>query len=414
MVAGASIGRVAGLARDVRSKRLVSIAHLTRATTDRPPRFALVQLGFRPFFLLAGGMAALFVPLWLLAFFGRITLPTRLYPASWHAHEMIFGFAAAVIAGFLLTAVRNWTSRPTLSGAPLAALSLVWVLGRVALLFDNALPAHLAAAIDLAFLPAVAAAIARPIVQAKSARNYGFIALLAILSAANFTFHFSSTYSSAAARLALDVIILIVFLIGGRVIPTFTASALHVEIRSRPLLDRVTLGALVAMTICAPFWPRVSGGLSVVAGVLNAARLAGWRSLATRKVPLLWILHVGYAWIALGLILRGIAAFVPTWSRTAPTHALAVGGVTTMILGMMSRVSLGHTGRFLVARGVVVAGYVLVTVAAVTRALVPLIAPSLYVWMLMVSGVAWTAAFATFVFVYLPVLVAPRVDGKPG
>jgi uncharacterized protein involved in response to NO len=395
-------------------ERVVTISHLTPSRAERPPRFSLFQLGFRPFFLLAGIMATLFVPLWLLAFFAKVTLPTRLYGPSWHAHEMVFGFSAAVIAGFLLTAVRNWTNRPTPSGAPLAALSLLWVLGRVAILFDGALPIGVAPALDLAFLPAVAFAIARPIVAAKSARNYAFIALLAILSAANAVFHTSPRYSSAAVRLALDVIVLMVFMIGGRVIPMFTANALRVETRSRPSLDRAAIAAMLAMLLTAPLFPRVSGALALTAGVLNGARLVGWRSLATRKVPILWILHVGYAWIALGLVLRGIAAFVPTWISTAPTHALAVGAVSTMILGMMTRVSLGHTGRFLVVSGVVVAGYVLLTIAALARAIGPLIAPSSYAWMLVISGIAWTAAFATFVLAYLPILIAPRVDGKPG
>lgn len=377
----------------------------------------VLALGFRPFFLLAGLFATLVMPVWLLVFTGHLTLPTQVWRNAWHAHEMLFGFAGAVLAGFLFTAARNWTSLPTPSGAPLAALAALWVAGRVAILFSGTIPAPVVALIDLAFVPATALAIAIPIVRAKSWRNLGFVPLLLLLFVANLLFHFGPpAWSSRALRVAVDVIVLVIVVMGGRVIPSFTASGLGIEVKRSRLLDWASLIVTAVATLLevVPVAPSVGGAALVAAGVLNGLRMVGWRSLATWKSPILWVLHLGYAWVAVGLCLSGIAAFVPGWMPNAPTHALAVGAIGMLILGMTARVSLGHTGRMLVVARPVAVAFGLLLLAAVVRSLGPLVLPSAYVPELVVSGVLWTAAFGIFTLVYAPILTSRRADGKPG
>ena len=377
----------------------------------------VLGLGFRPFFLLAGSLATFIVPFWVLVFAGKVTLPNHLWPTAWHAHEMVFGFAVAVLAGFLLTAVRNWTNRPTPSGAPLAGLVALWLVGRVALFFDGVIPHGLAAALDLAFVPALAFAVARPIVASKNWRNLAFVPLLLLLFGANFLFHLGpATWSTRATKLAVDVLLLVIMVMGGRVIPSFTAGALGVEVRKRPLLDWSSLVAMAAVTglELVPGAERAAGVAAIVAGVLSAARMAGWHSAATRKKPILWVLHVGYAWIAVGLVLQGIAVFVPGWMTTAPTHALTVGAISILILGMTSRVSMGHTGRMLEVPRSMVVSYGLLSLAALVRAIGPLVLPSAYMAELVLSAALWAAAFGVFTVVYVPILTAARVDGKAG
>ena len=377
----------------------------------------VLALGFRPFFLLAGLFGTLYVPLWLVVFHGRLVLPTQLPPSAWHAHEMLFGFASAVLAGFLLTAARNWTGQPTPSGAPLAGLVLLWLLGRVAILLLGAVPRPLAAAVDLAFLPTVAVAIGVPIVRARNWKNLGLVALLLVLAGANLLFHAGPpAWTSRALELAVHVVVLVVIVMGGRVIPSFTANALRVSTTKVAFLDWSAFGvaAAAAGLDLVPGAVRIAGVASVVAGVLNGARMIGWRSLATRAEPLLWVLHVGYAWVAVGLVLSGLARFFPAWPQTAPTHALTVGAMAVLILGMMSRVSLGHTGRMLVVRKPMAVAFALLALAALVRAVGPLVLPGSYLVELDVSGALWALAFGTFVVVYAPVLTSARVDGKPG
>jgi len=397
------------------SSKARSLPHAGEPAPDANARGpAWLALGFRPFFLLAGAFATVAVPLWLLVFFGRVTLPLRVYPAAWHAHEMLFGFVVAVIAGFLLTAVRNWTSRPTPSGSLLGALAGLWLLGRVAMSIAGLLPAPVAPIVDLAFVPALALAIGVPIVRAKNWRNLAFIPLLLMLFGANLAFHLNS--STRLLRFALDVIVVIVLVVGGRVIPMFTGNAIKMEVRKRPWLDWASVVAMapVALFDLVPGGERGYAFAAIAAGVLAFARMTTWRTSKTRTLPIVWVLHVSWAWIALGLVLQGAAVFVPQWPSTAPMHAVAVGAVSTMILGMMTRVSLGHTGRMLVVPRSITFGYVVLTFAALARALGPLVLPRLYVTWLVSSGIAWGIAFAIFTVVYLPILGTPRVDGKPG
>ena len=328
----------------------------------------------------------------------------------WHAHEVLFGYAFAVIAGFLLTAVRVWTGRPTPSGLPLAAIAALWVLARGLALFS--LPA--AALADLAFAVAVAIGIGRPLVASGNRRNWFFVALVLALGAASLAFQ---AWPQLGAVIGLDVVLFVMAVMGGRVIPAFTNSGVPggAGARRQPLLEKASLGAVLLLLIVdATGLPEnVSGLIAVIAAALHVARLALWAPLKTRGKPILWILHASYAWIVLHLALRGLAAFelVPA---VVATHALTVGAIGGLTLGMMTRTARGHTGRPLAAGRADTAAYVLVQAAAVVRSLLPLAFPGAYGTMIALSGLLWCAAFALFTAVYLPILTRPRLDGQPG
>ncbi len=383
----------------------------------------VLGLGFRPFYLCAGILAALWIPSWLMLLRGVWPAPTYLDPVSWHAHEMIYGFAVAVMAGFLLTAVRNWTGRPTPTGAPLAALVLLWVAGRMAMLLGAGLPAWLVAALDGAFLPALAAVLWVPLWRTRNRRNMAFVGVLLALAAANLWVHLAAagvaggSGTRQALRLALDLILLVMVIIGGRVIPTFTANALpRARIRTSPLLDRLAplsvLALLAAHALAAP--GVLAAAAAALAAVANGLRMIGWAPLSTRRSPILWILHAGYAWIVLSLSLEALAlAGFPTLQPLS-VHALTVGAIGSLTLGMMTRSALGHTGRALAADRATALAYVCVNLAAVARALVPMAFPGLYLAMLDASGALWSVAFAAFLIAFWPVLTRPRIDGKPG
>ena len=386
------------------------------------PRLALSAKGFRPFFLLAALFAIAIVPLWLLVLSGLVRPTTYLDAASWHAHEMVFGFAVAVISGFLLTAVGNWTKRETVIGAPLLALAALWLLGRLAMVFAGSLPRGLPAACDLAFVPLVVTALARPLVATKNRRNFVMLAILLALFAANVVVHFDALGIVAAgsarraSSVAVDIVVLVILVIAGRVFPMFTRNATGVEaIRSIPALDVLTVVMMAVLTLVDVFATPslLAPALAAVVGVLAAARAVHWGSVHSVRHPLLWILHAGYAWLVLGLLLRGAAAFASIPSSAA-THALTVGAIGGLTLGMMARVALGHTGRALVVPPSIAWAFGAINAAALVRVLVPLFAPSSYFMGLVAAGGLWTIAFAIFVVVYAPILTSPRVDGKAG
>jgi len=387
------------------------------------PRHALLAKGFRPFFLAASAFAVAIVPAWLLILGGAVAPLTYLDATSWHAHEMVFGFAVAVIAGFLLTAAGNWTQRETAVDAPLLGLVALWAVGRVAMVAAGALPRGVAAAVDLAFLPVLAVVLARPIVLAKSWRNLVMIAVVGGLFAANVTVHLAAlgVLGLGAARRAclvgVDVVVLVILVMAGRVFPMFTRNATGVAaIRSLPSLDRATLAGMTLLVLLDVVAPEgtVASAASGVVGLIAAARAVHWGARHTLRVPLLRILHAGYAWVPIGLLLRGVAGFVPSVPRSLTTHALTVGAIGCLTLGMMARVALGHTGRPLVAAKPMVGSFAALVLAALARVVVPLLAPAWYFQALVVSGGLWAVAFLAFVLVYAPLLSRPRVDGKPG
>jgi uncharacterized protein involved in response to NO len=386
----------------------------------RPPLagWSPFALGFRPFFLAAGVYAVLLIGLWLGVLRGSLAF-ADLPPAIWHGHEMLFGFAVAVIAGFLLTAAQNWTGIRTPSGWPLAGLFLLWLAGRLAFLFP-VLPAAFAAVLDLAFLPALALALALPIHKAKQLHNYPFPVLLLALTAANALVHLQFLGWATSARLGLHlgvyVVVMMIVIMGGRVIPSFTDNKLRTRARRWLLVERLVPLATPAALIAALVVPVSAATvlLAALAATVHATRVAGWYTHKLWSVPLLWILHLGYAWIAVGFALLALSAAGFDAAAGSALHAFTAGGIGTLTLGMMARVSLGHTGRMLEPARLMTAAFVAVNLAALIRVTAPLLFPQIYAQALAAAGLLWMAAFGLFAAIYMPILLRPRVDGKPG
>ena len=371
-----------------------------RLGDNRP--MALLALGFRPFYLLAGAYAMLAVPVWALQYGGWLPGANLL----WHAHELLFGYAFAVIAGFLLTAVRAWTQRATPTGATLGALAALWLLARL-VAFHAPLAASL---LDALFAAALAWSIGRALLASGNRRNLVFAALALSLGAASLAFH---AWPRLALTLGLDIVMLVMAVIGGRVIPTFTNNAVAgAGARRSAWLERGSLGAIVLLLLLDAFSLHAAS-IALLAAVLHGARLALWAPLATRGRPILWILHLSYAWIVIHLALRGLAGF-DLLPASLATHALTVGAIGGLTLGMMTRTARGHTGRPLQAGRAEQAAYLLVQGAALTRVLLPLAIPQAYVALIVISALLWSAAFALFTAVYVPILAQPRLDGQPG
>lgn len=389
-------------------------------TDSNPPsrRFALFNLGFRPFYLLAGVLATLGVPVWLAQYAGVLGQGGYLGGMAWHAHEMVFGFAAAVITGFLFTAVRNWTGLPTPTGRTLAALAALWLAGRVLVITGPALPA---AVVDVAFLVAAAAALWFPLYRSRN-RNLFFVALLLLFAAANAAFHLGQLgwlemSPTVQARFALYLVILIISIMGGRVIPMFTANAVReAKVRKSAGLDlaAILLLAMALLASLAEIFPGVAALLCLAAAVLHALRLWGWDPYATRRQPILWILHLSYAWIPAGLVLLGLSLAGTGVPAALALHAFGVGAAGGMILGMMTRTARGHTGRMLEAGRGEIFAYGLVQLAAASRVFGGLLWPGSYLATLVAAGALWSGAFLIFVVVFWPMLTQPRADGRPG
>lgn len=374
-------------------------------------RFALFNLGFRPFYLLAGVYAAAAVPIWALEYAGVLPRANPL----WHAHEMLFGYAFAVIAGFLFTAVRNWSGRSTPAGAALAGVAALWVAARILA------PVSLEAAgwAGMAFAAAVAWGIGRPLVASGNRRNYFFISLVLALGAAGLAFQ---TWPREALAVGLDIVLFIMAVMAGRVVPAFTNNAVAgAGARRVAAIERAALGAILALIAldalgiaaeAAPPEP-LTAGVALAGAAAHAARLALWAPLATRGRPILWILHLSYAWIVVHLALRGLAGLGLAPAALA-THALTVGAIGGLTIGMMTRTARGHTARPLAAGPMEVAAYLLVQAAAAVRVLLPLAAPVWYVASVLLSAALWSAAFVLFTLAFFPILTRPRLDGQPG
>lgn len=396
---------------------------LRRSPPDAVSRRALAlgAKGFRPFFLLAALFAAVAVPLWVAIYLGMMPAGTYLEPVAWHAHEMVFGFAVAVIAGFLLTAAGNWTQRETAAGAPLYALALLWLAGRLAVTFASALPRGAAAGIDLAFLPALLIAVGRPIVAARNARNLVMLAVLGTLWLANLAVHLDALgrlrgWQMRGCMVGVDVVVVLLVIMIGRVLPMFTRNATgSTTVRQHPALDRLAVGATALVAVLDAAAPHRAAGaiVATTAGVLVAARAIHWGFRAALRHPLLWILHFGQAWLASGLVLRGLSA-AGLVAEPLATHALTAGAMGSLTLGMMARVALGHTGRKLAPSRWMIAAFALVTLAASARVAGPLVWMARYVSWLELASVAWSAAFVIYLVVCTPILLHRRIDGKRG
>jgi len=383
--------------------------------------YPLFALGFRAFFALAGFAALVLIVLWNAIYNGTLT-SVHYYPDNyWHAHEMLLGYAVAVIAGFLLTAVKNWTGKPTLTGDQLAGLCLLWLYGRVLPFYAGALPDAVIALVDFAFLPVLAYQVSKPILQAKQFRNLFFIGLLMLLALGNGLIHAEmlgllENGASAGIQLVVATIIILILIIAGRVFPFFTERGIPgTLIIKNPLLDSLSVASAVIVFALPLF--GISGTLlalaSVVAIAFNSARLTGWYVQRIWYVPLLWVLYAGYGWIILGFILTTLSAYAVVLPSLA-LHAFTVGGIGVLTLGMMARVSLGHTGRALKASNAIAIAFVLINVAVLFRVLLPIAIPGWYENLVYVSTLSWLAAFSLFIFVYGPILTSARVDGQEG
>jgi len=378
----------------------------------------LLRLGFRPFYLGTALLACLAVPLWIAIFLGRIQVPLPMSPLLWHAHEMLFGFAAGVVVGFLLTAVKAWTGLETARGPLLGALALLWLAARLASLVA---PYAVYATLDMLLLPAVAAVLLRVLIKAGNKRNIPLICLLLLMAAANLVFHLSvlgivavPAVSALYAELAL--ILMVVSVITGRVVPMFTRNVTPGLVINMPRKFELSLLAVTAVAralgVFAAPAPVVLVA-SLAAGVMHAVRLWKWHPQVTFKRPILWILHASYAWLPLGFVLLALAQLgwvVPSLA----VHAFAVGVIGGLIIGMVTRTARGHTGRPLQpSRGEVVA-YALVMLAAVLRVLVPAVQPAWYAYALEGAACLWAIAFAIYLVIYTPWLMRTRLDGKDG
>jgi uncharacterized protein involved in response to NO len=375
--------------------------------------------GFRPFFLGAGIWAAVAILIWICSLAGGFALPRGLDPLAWHRHEMVFGFAGAAVAGFLLTAIPNWTGRLPIAGAPLAGLVALWAGGRLALLLAPAPAMWLAAALDMMLYPILAGFAAREVI-ASGNRNLPIALLVLLFGGADALDHFAIAGKLGddmlGIRCGLSILMIMISIIGGRIIPSFTRnwmakSGLREGLPGQPgRFDLATIAVTAAALLLWILLPdgRISGWALVGAALLQAARLARWRGWATFAEPLLLVLHLGYAWLALGLLLLGLSVLAPAVPPTAAVHALAVGAVATMILAVMTRASLGHTGRALRASLPTVAAYASLSLAALARVATG------FGWLeyemgLRLSAALWILAFLLFLFVYGPVLARPRL-----
>jgi len=380
----------------------------------------IFALGFRPFFLLAGWLAILLMAFWVPVFVGGVASDIYYAQIDWHSHEMIFGYTVAVIAGFLLTAVRNWTNTPTPSGLPLAGMGALWLIARILPILVAIFPRWLIAAADLAFLPTFAIGIAVPLLKNNEKRNLIFLPLLAVLWSADLLVHadvlgLAPNLARKGVFLGLDVIILVIVIMGGRVIPFFTERALSVVLKRWRIVEWLSPLSVVLFLLTELFVPDsvTSASLAALAACANGARLAGWYTPRYWRVPLLWVLHLGYGWIVVGFYLKAGTALglVPPQFTI---HAFTVGGIGVLTLGMMARVSLGHTGRPLKVGAAMTSAFVLINLAAVGRGLLPPFFPQFFSQLIVASGVFWIAAFTIFIIVYTPILIQPRVDGRPG
>lgn len=393
------------------------IAELKRRADLGP---AMLQHGFRPFFLGASLWAVLSVALWVGSLEGLPVLPDGLDAFEWHRHEALFGFVFAAVGGFALTAVPNWTGKLPVSGSRLGILAVLWLIGRIAFLFSNFLPAWSVAVADLAFPVVLVGAMARELASANNSRNYPVVALIGLIALGDVLVHLDRLgivdTVDTGLRLSIYAVATLVTLIGGRVVPSFTRNWLAKNgATAMPapfdLFDKVAIGAMTAVMVLETAAPdsQLAATLALATGLVQIIRLSRWRGYATLSDPLVWILHLGYAWLGIGLVLVGFAGLTYAYPQSAALHAITTGAFGTMILAVASRASLGHTGRPLRAGAGTILVYVLVTIAALARIIAPVFG-SQQMTVIWISALAWVGAFGLFFVFYFPVLTRHRVD----
>ena len=378
----------------------------------------ILQNSFRSFFIVAGIWATLAVPFWILNYFGLLIVADNFDILLWHQHEMLYGFIAAAITGFILTAIPNWTGRLPIKNKPLGFLVFLWIVGRIGFLTISIFGAKVVALMDLPFLIVLVLVILREIVSGKNWRNLPVIILISLFTLGNILVHLQllDVIESAelGIRLSIFVLSILLALIGGRIVPNFTRNWLSQNQVNRfpsgaGIFDKVCLVSLVVFVIAQIITPyhQLTSLLSLLAGLLHGIRLIRWKVWLTLSEPLIWILHVGYMWLSVALVLIGLAGLTDFVPYTSSYHALTIGAFSTMILGVMTRVSLGHTGRTLKATFGTTTIYVFITIASVLRVSESFLNDSRNL-ILSFSGIFWTLSFALFVFIYFPILTQPR------
>lgn len=388
--------------------------------------FVLLAYAFRPFFLLTGIYGVIAVLAWIGFLFGGWALPLGWSPLHWHSHEMIYGLVPAAAAGFALTAVTNWTNAPPLRGSALLMLVLLWLAGRVAFWLIAWLPLWLVAVIDLAFLPVLAIYLGAILVRHEKFHNLLLVGILALLALGNFLMHLgfiqgATSLIKIGQSLGLNLTILMMVVIAGRITPLFTINWLKnhggnpEHVRRPAWMDRCSIFsvAILAVVDILPLPTYVVGAMALIAGLINGVRLFQWAGWRAAREPLLWILHLAYLWIVIALLLRGASVFTSLVPDTVWQHAIGVGAIASLILGVMTRVALGHTGRPLKLPRFAVTIYGAILCSALLRVLA---AAHLIDYRIGVTlaALGWITAFALFVIIYWPILSAPRVDGRAG
>ena len=379
--------------------------------------YPLFSLGFRTFFLLAGFAALALLIIWQAITQGSISHSAYFTDTYWHAHEMLLGYTVAVISGFLLTAVSNWTGKITLQGEALFGLSLLWLYGRILPFYAGSLPDGLIALVDFAFLPVLIYVVANTLIRTKNYKNLLFVGLLMLLMLGNGLIHaqmLALCQNSAAIgiQIVIATIVLMILVIAGRVFPFFTEKGLKgILIPRNSLLDALAIGSAALLFTLQLF--GISGTFlaltALITAILNGWRLASWFVFRIWFVPLLWVLYLGYGWLILGFIFTAFAE----WKIILPSlalHAFTVGGIGVLTLGMMARVSLGHTGRVMKASNVITIAFVLMNIATLFRVILPAIIVSWSSVLIYISTLAWLAAFALFIFVYAPMLLGRGIE----
>lgn len=381
------------------------------------------RLAFRPFFWLGALFSIICTALWLANFSLGMAFSPMGGSYFWHLHEMLFGFVVAIIVGFLLTAVQSWTQVSSVKGWPLAALVIIWLLGRIAMLAPGYLPSYFISGVDLLFLPLAAVCLAVPVIKARMWRNLMFVPILLLMALLNGWMHYALTHPSPVSFLSLAhtmimLVALVMCVMGGRVFPMFTANGTQTpRVASLPWLERC---AIFSVLLCVPISLQIivlptplEAGIYLFAGLANMIRAFRWRIWVTFGAPQVWSLHVSYWAMALGLVLVGLSEINVFKSASAAYHAITVGGMGVMILSMISRVSLGHTGRPIVASPIMTLSFVLMMCAFVVRVLSSFSLGYSHSLMLIAGGL-WVLAYGIFVVTYFPILFRSRVDRKPG
>jgi uncharacterized protein involved in response to NO len=403
---------------ETRGERMLALRQARMAAA--PP---FLRGGFRPFFFGGACWAVIALSLWLLSLAGSFVLPSQFEPLAWHRHEMLFGFVGAVVGGFLLTAIPNWTGRLPIAGGPLAGLFLAWLLARFAVLFSSHVGALSAAVLDIGFYLLLGLLAAREVLQSKN-RNLPIVGLVLLFGTANALDHAGAAGlvdPELGSRAGIALVVLMISLIGGRIIPSFTRNwmtkqGLRNSLPTQPARFDFAIIAVTALALLA--WlglpeAEATGWLLLAAGIGQAIRLARWSGVRAVRDPLVFILHVGYLWVPVGLLLLALSVLGLAVPRSAAIHALTAGAMATMILAVMTRATLGHTARDLVASPQTVFLYVLITFGALLRVTAPLGLVDYRIGM-EIAAVAWAGAFVLFLGVYGPILFRARLGDSAG